>query len=715
MLDVYGELVPSAGLGLQPGGRHSRPPSAHGAFQQAQLLQQLQQQQQAPPPTPRGAEEAHLVRQEDVLVALAKALHKCVAHLASLRCVSMTSASSIYFGLVRAELGTVSQCGVSCLALGVQPGGHRARPGPRGHASGRAASPDFQFMGLFSPPISPGVFPSFILLSFPRPHAASQPGGKTLYVRTTPGLNVRLLDEVDAIARCALPRLLSFRTLHLTGRLLRSRVASFATNTPSPFKAPLPRGAKRSAQSFFAAAAAATAGTSVAGAPPSPGAAPPPQPPVLHPAAFLASPAVKAQVAARATVVRARFSTPADASDLGRAILDLASSGPGFYLYGKHVENGIEMEECYADDGAGGGGGGGGGAGGTGGFGTAGQSLQGSLRDGTSWVAQPAAGGDASAHDASGGAAAAFATSGPASAPVGSGAVAGGGGVGHGWVSHRGATPPSPLHRVSWTQLQPLGTASLHQNGVTRVASSHLTPPRDGSSTPPDSPSPTAAAAAAAAAAAVAPPWPPFSMPPGVRVAPFAPPTPTASAAAGVAAAQPGMTRRERHARRRACFAALAVEEALSSLSTAEARPPLYGAAAQVAALAIASAGCAPVFFKSSWLDGLIAGLLGAAVAALGTAATSSGVRLVRAYEFLAATMVALLGRLVDAYIAHICYQPVILSALIWLVQGWTLTNAVVEIATRNPMSGTSHLFQGIIVTALLGFGVLYVTPKRGG
>ena len=34
------------------------------------------------------------------------------------------------------------------------------------------------------------------------------------------------------------------------------------------------------------------------------------------------------------------------------------------------------------------------------------------------------------------------------------------------------------------------------------------------------------------------------------------------------------------------------------------------------------------------------------------------------------------------------------------------MTNAVVEVATRNPMTGTAHLFTGVIVTALMGLGL---------
>ncbi len=163
---------------------------------------------------------------------------------------------------------------------------------------------------------------------------------------------------------------------------------------------------------------------------------------------------------------------------------------------------------------------------------------------------------------------------------------------------------------------------------------------------------------------------------------------------------------RSRYQRRRDAFVALALDEALAALRAIEAQPPLYGAAAQTAAMAVAAAGCALTFFGGGWWDAFLAGALGGLVGAMGTAASASGTRFIRAYEFLAAAACALLARAADGLLRPACLQPVLLSALIWLLQGWTMTNAVVELATRNPISGTSHLFVGIVTTAMMGFGL---------
>ena len=169
----------------------------------------------------------------------------------------------------------------------------------------------------------------------------------------------------------------------------------------------------------------------------------------------------------------------------------------------------------------------------------------------------------------------------------------------------------------------------------------------------------------------------------------------------------PVQSRQEVHRQRCATFNVLAVNDALQRMHRIETAKPLYPAWTQALAMCVSSAGCAPTFFGGTIWDGVVAGLLGLAVGLMGMAASRSrGDRLLRAYEFLAAVVCSFLARLIDGLVRHTCMQPVVLSGLIWLVQGWTLTNATVEVATRNPMTGTSHLFIGIITTALMGFGL---------
>jgi hypothetical protein len=135
--------------------------------------------------------------------------------------------------------------------------------------------------GLGLPGTQFAVFPSFILVTFSRLLSRGH-GGKTLYIPTSPGLNMTKLDAVDALAR---------------------RVAAYATNTPTPFR-----------ENVGAEAAAA--------------------------AAAVAALCSGREMRRRAAEARSRFCGDAAAGGaeaLEHAILELASAGPGFFMYSKHL------------------------------------------------------------------------------------------------------------------------------------------------------------------------------------------------------------------------------------------------------------------------------------------------------------------------------------------------------------------------------------------
>lgn len=151
----------------------------------------------------------------------------------------------------------------------------------------------------------------------------------------------------------------------------------------------------------------------------------------------------------------------------------------------------------------------------------------------------------------------------------------------------------------------------------------------------------------------------------------------------------------------------VALESALEELRVAEANSGLYPAWFCTLCFGTASAGVALSFFGGGWWDGAASFLLGCAVGALGFLAGRNGEdrRLLYAYEFLAAAMCSLVVRSMDV-IWPTCYEAVVLSALIWLLQGWTMTLGIVEIATYNPITGVSHFFRAVIVTAMMGYGL---------
>ena len=407
--------------------------------------------------------------------------------------------------------------------------------------------------GLGLPNTRFGVFPAFVLVSFDRQRGQGHHhGGSTLFITTAPGMNMAKLDGADALAR---------------------RIASYGTNTPTPFKRKLH----------------ARHGSSQGGA----GAQPPGESDKSPGQQELerATAAALRDVPRRLAALRQRYTA---CEELGAAILELASTGPGFYLYSKHVPGAAASEEeLWGPD-----------------------------------LVTP----EASQH---GGNAASMP---PSPSPTVWGAT--------------GAL--SVLGPASALSSPPASVGGTHTHGHHSQHHAHGRP--------------------------------------SVHVE-----------------MQPQLvpSKQEMHRRRCATFNVLAVNDALQRIHAIEAAPPLYPAWTQALAMCVSSAGCAPTFFGGTMWDGLVAGLLGLAVGLMGMAAShSKGDRLLRAYEFLAAVTCSFLARVIDGTVRHTCMQPVVLSGLIWLVQGWTLTNATVEVATRNPMTGTSHLFLGIITTALMGFGL---------
>ena len=170
-------------------------------------------------------------------------------------------------------------------------------------------------------------------------------------------------------------------------------------------------------------------------------------------------------------------------------------------------------------------------------------------------------------------------------------------------------------------------------------------------------------------------------------------------------------------ARRRAAFIAAVLDECLPQLRALHTAPALHGPTSQCVASAVAAAGCALVFWSGSWYDGALAAACGGVVGLLGllfngTWGNRAGVRRIAGYELCAAACVSLLTRFAAAAAASgstppVCASAVRLGALQWLLQGWDITVAFIELTNRNAsLCGASHLLVAVMVTALIGVGL---------
>jgi uncharacterized membrane protein YjjP (DUF1212 family) len=110
------------------------------------------------------------------------------------------------------------------------------------------------------------------------------------------------------------------------------------------------------------------------------------------------------------------------------------------------------------------------------------------------------------------------------------------------------------------------------------------------------------------------------------------------------------------------------------------------------------------LFINGSWIDCLFSGVFGLVVGFF-----SEGVKKERIdsiFEGVVAFLVSIGVYLVAHFKMNVSPQIVILSSLIYLIPGLTLTMAVAELASQNLTSGTARLMGAIMVLLKISFGI---------
>ncbi|MGH8212434.1 MAG: threonine/serine exporter family protein, partial [Rhodanobacteraceae bacterium] len=117
--------------------------------------------------------------------------------------------------------------------------------------------------------------------------------------------------------------------------------------------------------------------------------------------------------------------------------------------------------------------------------------------------------------------------------------------------------------------------------------------------------------------------------------------------------------------------------EQLRALGRPLSRPAL---AAIVCSYGLAAASVA-VLFNTAWVDALVAGALGVLIGLISVAGYRRP-RLAAASEAIAALIATFIATAISAWIVPLALKQVVISALIILVPGMTLTNAVRELSS---------------------------------
>jgi uncharacterized membrane protein YjjP (DUF1212 family) len=112
------------------------------------------------------------------------------------------------------------------------------------------------------------------------------------------------------------------------------------------------------------------------------------------------------------------------------------------------------------------------------------------------------------------------------------------------------------------------------------------------------------------------------------------------------------------------------------------------------------------VLLRTGWPDVIVSGVLGLLIGAL-TIAGIGRPRFAAASEAIAALLVTFITIAVSAFIVPLAVKSVVLSALIILVPGMTLTNAVRELSSAHLVSGVSRVAGAIATLLKLTFGTV--------
>ncbi|KAF9330520.1 hypothetical protein BG006_006527 [Podila minutissima] len=141
---------------------------------------------------------------------------------------------------------------------------------------------------------------------------------------------------------------------------------------------------------------------------------------------------------------------------------------------------------------------------------------------------------------------------------------------------------------------------------------------------------------------------------------------------------------------------------ALAELKLINAEKTCYGVWATLASYAMCSGLIAPLVFKGSWYD-MAAGMgLGLVVGLTSLLASRYSVYS-DVFEVSTSIVIAFVAKALRDYV---CFTGVVLSGIVVLLPGLSLTTAIMELSSRYMISGSVRMFYSLIYCLFLGFGL---------
>ncbi|KAF9988852.1 hypothetical protein BGZ75_008368 [Mortierella antarctica] len=144
------------------------------------------------------------------------------------------------------------------------------------------------------------------------------------------------------------------------------------------------------------------------------------------------------------------------------------------------------------------------------------------------------------------------------------------------------------------------------------------------------------------------------------------------------------------------------IEKANRELEQVSLEPPCFPLWLTLLGWLGSSAFVAPLAFGGGWFDMALAALCGLLVGMLGVVAGKFPVY-GNVFEITASILV---GFIAKAFGDRVCFSAVALAGVVVLLPGLLLTQAIMELASRNVVSGAVRMFYALMYAFFLGFGL---------
>lgn len=128
-----------------------------------------------------------------------------------------------------------------------------------------------------------------------------------------------------------------------------------------------------------------------------------------------------------------------------------------------------------------------------------------------------------------------------------------------------------------------------------------------------------------------------------------------------------------------------------------------------IASYGLSAASIAALFLHSSWVDLLVAGVIGVIIGCI-TLLAASRPRLAVASDAISALVATTVAIVVSAFVVPLAIKSVVLASLIILVPGMSLTTAVREISSQHLVSGMARMGGAMSTLLKLTFGTIAAT-----